>query len=172
VGQGRVTHPMWILAVTRRLAYAFVGLLAGDAVLLLYLLQNAIRIRTELIALHMGEPGKQISQTIDLFSLYARLSFVGWMFVGLPFALLVPAHFISRLPWPLRLLAGAALGPLALFLIFMLISDSSRTALVHGHMLPGLFTNTASLWPFSILVSTVAFVVYIALLRKEEVVAA
>jgi hypothetical protein len=37
-------------------------------------------------------------------------------------------------------------------------------------MVPGLFTNTASLWPFSILVSTVAFVVYIALLHKEKVV--
>jgi hypothetical protein len=160
----------WIVAATKRVAYAFVGLLAGDAILLLYLLQNAIRIRTELIALHMGEPGRQIPQTLELFALYARFSFVGWLFVGLPIALLLPAHSIRRLPWPLRPLVGAALGPLALFLIFVLVSDISRAALAHGHMLPGLFRGTASLWPFSILVSTVAFVVYIALLRKEEVV--
>jgi hypothetical protein len=38
-------------------------------------------------------------------------------------------------------------------------------------MIPGMFTGTASLWPLSILVSTVAFVVYVALLRKERVVA-
>jgi hypothetical protein len=161
---------MWILAVIKRLAYAFVGLLVGDAILLLYLLQNAIRIRAELIALHVGEPERQIPQTLEIFVLYARLSFGGWMFVGLPIAQLLPPRFIRRLPWPLRLLVGAVLGPLALFLIFVLVSDSSRTALAHGHMVPGLFTNTASLWPFSILVSTLAFVVYIALLHKEKVV--
>ncbi len=146
------THPA--VNPIKRLAYAFVGLLAGDAILLLFLLQNAIRIRADLLALHMGEPG---------------FSFVGWLFVGLPIALFLPARFIARLPWALRLFAGAALGPLALFLIFMLASDSSRAALAHGHILPGMFTNTASLWPFSILVSTVSFVLYAALLRKEKV---
>ena len=165
---------MWILVVgsVKRLAYAFLGLLAGDAILLLYLLQNAIRLRAHLLDLHIGEPARQIPQTIQLFAFYVRLSFIGWLLVGLPIALLFPPHFIRRLPWPLRLLVGATLGPLALFLIFVLINDSSRTAFVHGHMLPGLFTNTASLWPLSILVSTVAFVVYIALLRKEEIVPA
>jgi hypothetical protein len=155
----------------KRTAYAFVGLLAGDAILLLYLLQNAIRLRADLLALHMGEPGRQIPQALQIFVLYARISFVGWLFVGLPIALLLPAHFIRRLPWPLRLLVGAALGPLALFLVFALVSDSSRAALAHGHMIPGMFTGTASLWPLSILVSTIAFVVYVALLRNEKVVA-
>jgi hypothetical protein len=144
------------------MAYTFVGLLAGDAILLLYLLQNAIRVRSDFLAVHMGEPGRQIPQAIQIFVLYARISFVGWLIVGLPIALLLPAHFIRHLPWPIRLLVGAALGPLALFLIF--------AALAHGHMIPGMFTGTASLWPLSILVSTVAFVVYIALLRKEKVV--
>lgn len=35
-------------------------------------------------------------------------------------------------------------------------------------MIPGMFTGTASLWPLSILVSTVSFVVYVALVRKEK----
>jgi len=162
---------MWILAVgsMKRLAYAFVGLLAGDAILLLYLLQNAIRLRADLLAMHMGEPARQIPQALEIFNLYARLSFVGWLFVGLPIALLLPAHLIRRLQWPLRLLVGAALGPLALFLIFVLVSDTSRAALAHGHMIPGMFTGTASLWPLSILVSTVAFVVYIASLGSGEI---
>src|SRR5260370_3922053 len=145
---------MWILAVSsiKRLAYAFVGLLVGDTILLLYLLQNAIRLRADLLARHMGEPGRQIPQAI--FVLYARLSFVGWLLVGLPIALLLPAHFIRRLPWPLRLLVGAALGPLALFLVLALVSDSSRAAIAHGHMIPGMLTGTPSLWPLSVFVST------------------
>jgi hypothetical protein len=161
---------MRILAVSsiKRLAYAFVGLLAGDAILLLYLLQNAIRLRADLLALHMGEPGRQIPQAIQIFVLYARLSFVGWLFVGLPIALLLPAHFIRRSPWPLTVLLGAALGPLALVLILMLVPDASRSALAHGHMIPGMFTGTASLWPLSILVSTIAFAAYVALLHKEK----
>jgi hypothetical protein len=162
------THPA--VNPIKRLAYAFVGLLAGDSILLLYLLQNAIRLRANLLAIHMGEPGRVIPQAIQIFVLYGRLSFVGWLFVGLPIALLLPAHFIRRMPWPLRLLVGAALGPLALFLVITLVSDSSRVALEHGHMISGMFTGTASLWPLSILVSTVSFVLYVALLRKEKVV--
>jgi hypothetical protein len=165
---------MWILVVSsiKRLAYAFVGLVVGDAILLLYLLQNAIRLRADLLALHMGEPGRQIPQALQMFVLYAHVSFFGWLFVGLPVALFFSARSITRLPWPLRPLVGAALGPLALFLVFVLVSDASRTALAHGHMIPGMFTGTASLWPLSILVSTAAFLVYVALLRKEKVVAA
>src|ERR1700752_3839949 len=96
------THPA--VNPIKRLAYAFVGLLAGDAILFLYLLQNAIRYRADLLASHMGEPGRQIPQAIQIFVLYARLSFVGWLFVGLPIALLLPARFGRRLPWPLSLL--------------------------------------------------------------------
>jgi hypothetical protein len=127
----------------KRFAYTFIGLLAGDAIVLLYLLQNAIRYHAYLLAIHMGEPGLQIPQALQIFVLYA-LSFVGWLFVGLPIALLLPAHFIRRSPWPLTLLLGAALGPLALFLVLALVSDSSRAALAHGHMIPGLLTGTAS----------------------------
>jgi hypothetical protein len=161
---------MWFLVVSsiKRMGYAFVGLVAGDTILLLYLLQNAIRLRADLLASHMGEPGRQIPQALQMFELYAHVSFFGWLFVGLPLALFFSARSITRLPWPLSLLLGAALGPLALFLVIVLVSDVSRAALAHGHMLPGMFTGTASLWPLSILVSTTAFVVYVALLRKDK----
>jgi hypothetical protein len=164
---------MWILVVSsiKRMAYAFVGLVAGDTILLLYLLQNAVRLRADLLASHMGEPGRQIPQALQIFELYAYVSFFGWLFVGLPVALFFSARSITRLPWPLSLLLGAALGPLALFLAIVLLSDVSRAALAHGHMLPGMFTGTASVWPLSILVSTISFVVYVALLRKDKVVA-
>jgi hypothetical protein len=152
----------------KRLAYAFVGLLVGDAILLLYLLQNALRYRALLLAAHMGEPGRQIPQALQMFVLYAHVSFLGWLFVGLPVALFFSARSITRLPWALSLLLGAALGPLALCLVLALVSDSNRAALAHGHMIPGMFRGTALVWPLSILVSTVSFVVYVALVRKEK----
>jgi len=144
----------------KRLAYAFVGLLAGNAALFLFLLQNAIRLRADLLAMRMGEPGRQIPQAIELFIFYTPFSFVGWLFVGLPIALLFPGRSITRLPWPLRLLVGAVIGPLALLVIFVLLG--------HGHVSSTSFTGTSSLWAYSILVSTVAFVLYVALLPKEN----
>jgi hypothetical protein len=149
------------LNATRRVAYAFVGLLGGNSALLLFLLQNAMRLRSSLFGMHMGEPARQIPIALQLFVLYARLSFVGWLFVGFPIALLLPARSITGLWWPLRVLVGAALGPLALLVIFVLLG--------HGHVSSTSFTNTRVLWAYSILVSTVSFVLYIALLHKQRV---
>jgi hypothetical protein len=146
----------------KRLAYAFVGLVAGDAILLLYLLQNALRARAMLIAIHMGEPARQIPVALDLFVIYAMFSFVGWLFVGLPTALILPADFITRLSWPLALLLGAILGPFALAVIFLLHD--------HGHIyLSSSFAETASPYLLAALVSTVAFAVYRVLLSAERV---
>ena len=143
-----------------RVTYAFVGLLCGNVALLLFLLQNAIRLRTDLLAIHMGEPGRQIPLALEMWAFYAPFSFVGWLFVGVPFALIFPARSIKGVPWTLRVFFGAALGPLALFLIFALLS--------HGHIHfsnYGTFTGTGWLWAFSSLVSTVSFVLYMGLLR-------
>ena len=76
-----------------RVACAFVGLLAGNVALLLFLLQNAVRIRADLLAMHMGEPGRQIPLALEMWALYAPFSFVGWLFVGVPIALLFPAIY-------------------------------------------------------------------------------
>lgn len=146
----------------KRLIYAFVGLLAGDAILLLFLLQNALRSRAVLLAAHMGQPGLQVSLAFQMFVIYMISSFLGWLFVGLPIALFLPAHSIVRLAWPLKLLIGVALGPLALFIIFFLLG--------HGRIsFPASFTGTSVLWVYAILVSTVSFAVYAALLRREAV---
>ena len=145
----------------RRLAYAFIGLLVGDTALFLFLLQNAFRVRADLLALHMGEPARQIPDVLELFLFYAPFSFAGWLLVGLPIAIFFPARSITRLPWGLALLVGAALGPLALLIIFMLLA--------HGHLeFPRTFKGTGSLWTFSILVSTVSFGLYVALLKGKS----
>lgn len=126
----------------KRPAYALVGLLAGDAALLLFLLQNALRIRADLLVLHMGEPARQIPGALQLFVLYARLSFVGWLLVGLPIALFFPAPFVTSLWWPLRVFVGAALGPLALLAILALL-DRGHIGFpgIQGHELAVDFLN-------------------------------
>jgi hypothetical protein len=144
----------------KRLAYAGIGLLAGDAVLLLYLLYGAILLDARSLALHMGAPGRLILLTLEVFVVYALFSFAGWLFVGVPTALFFPARSITRLPWLLTLLVGATLGPLALAAVLIVLA--------HGHLdvlYPS--TGTYGLWVYSIVVSTVAFGVYVALLRKE-----
>jgi len=69
-----------------RVTYAFVGLLCGNVALLLFLLQNAIRLRANLLAIHMGEPGRQIPLALEMWAFYAPFSFAGWLFVGVPIA--------------------------------------------------------------------------------------
>jgi hypothetical protein len=73
--------------------YAFVGLLAGDAILLLFFPQNAIRSRADLLASHMGDPARQIPLALQMFAIYASFSFVGWLFVGASYGTVVPGAF-------------------------------------------------------------------------------
>ena len=152
-------HPM------RRVAFAFVGLLAGGAVLFLYFLGNAFRARSVALAAHVGEPASLIPTAIEIFVIYAVISFVGWLLVGLPVALFVRPHSFVRLSWPLRVLIGAVPGPLALFTTLLLLS--------RGHVSFRILTTEFGLWAYSlsILISIVAFVVYVALLGKERAAA-
>jgi hypothetical protein len=128
----------------RRILFAAIGLLAGDAALLLIL-----------------SPSFVIASGV--FWVYVIVSAVGWTLIGLPFALLVPARVVSHLPWPLRILAGVVLGPLALLLMVVLLLAKQ------GRLREFSLAHSESLWPMSILVSTVAFLVYAALLRRREV---
>jgi hypothetical protein len=142
------------ISPAKRLAYALVGLLAGDLMLFFFLLQHALH-----ATLLAGEPAHLISDAVQMFILYAIFSFVGWLFVGMPTALLFPASSITRLSWPLALLVGLVLGLPALFVIFALLGSS--------HIYFYNFAEVGTLLAYSILVSTVSFVVYLALLRKE-----
>jgi hypothetical protein len=143
----------------KRIAYSLIGLVGGNAVLLLYLLQNAIRVRASLLALGMGAPANQIPLALEMSFIYGVCSFVGWLFVGLPIVRFAPTRSIADLSWPVRLLLGAALGPMALLVIFILLS--------RGHLSSNSFTNTGSLWLYSILVSDVSLVLYTALLSRS-----
>jgi hypothetical protein len=131
-----------------------VGLLAGDLILLFFLLQRALH-----ATLLAGESAGTIADTVQTFILYAIFSFVGWMFVGLPGTLLFPTGSITRLSRPRALILGAIPGPIALLVIFALLSRS------HIYFLS--LAEISTLFAYTILVSTVSFMVYLALLRKD-----
>jgi hypothetical protein len=141
---------------TRRLAYALVGLLAGDSALLLYMLLNAFWARATLLAAHAGEPYAQAPEAIQLFTLYAPFSLVGWLLIGVPIVLLLPVRSVIRWPWPFVITLGGFLGPPAMLIILRMLGG--------GRIV---FAGTGPLFIFSILVSTVSFAVYVALLRKQ-----
>jgi hypothetical protein len=144
----------------QRLTYAFVGLLSGDAALVLYTLVNAFLVRATHLATHVGEPERVVSVALQVVTLYVVCSLVGFLVVGIPVALLLPARFVARWPWLVTIAVGALLGPPALFAILVVLGGGS----VH---LSSSFRETALLFAFSILVSTVSFGVYVALLRKQ-----
>ena len=100
------------------------------------------------------ERGQAALSTADeIFSL------TGGVLVGLPIALAFPARVLSRFAWPLYLIIGATLGPLALLLIFVVMFG------LQGQLRAFSLAHTETFWPLAILVSTVSFAVYTALLR-------
>jgi hypothetical protein len=131
--------PAQIIRPFERLVLAVIALLVGIAALW--------------VVLFPGASG--------LFPLYAGFSIFGWALVGGPFVLAFPAPLLCRLPWPLYPLMGALLGPLALLLIFVLLFA------FQGRVSGFTLDHTETLWPFSIVVSTVSFLVYVVLLRRR-----
>jgi hypothetical protein len=147
----------------RRLFFASVALLAGNSALLLFLLQNGLRQRSALLKARMGEPQVLLAQMWEIFLLYAMFSLFGWVLVGLPIALAFPPRLLRRVAWPVHVVIGAAIGPLALLLIFVVLFA------FQGSLGEFSLAHTETLWPLSILVSTVSFLVYTALLRRRVV---
>jgi hypothetical protein len=146
---------------SRRLLFAAIGLLAGNAALLIYWtigpLIGALWGRVALLNAYRALP-----DTLGIFVIYAIFSILGWALVGLPIVLAFPARLLLRAPWPLCVLIGAVLGPLALLSIFVVIFA------MQGRLSAFSLAHTEALWQFSVLVSTVSFLVYVALLRRRS----
>ena len=111
------------ISPAKRLLYALVGLLAGDLILLFFLLQHALH-----ATILAGEPPSTLPDAVETFILYAIFSFVGWMLLGLPATLLFPARSISRLSWPRALIVSGISGPITLL-------DDLRAAQSKSHLL-------------------------------------
>lgn len=140
-----------------RVGYSFLGLLAGDAALLVLVVFNALR--TSLLQ-HGRLMGLLLQMSLEWFSLVAIVSIAGWMMVGVPAVLILSANRIVKTArWQL-LLAGALLGPLALMIVFLLLS--------RGKVSSEIFTNTGLFWICASIISTIAFGVHCALVRRSE----
>ena len=98
---------------------------------------------------------------MGIFLWYAMFSVVGWFLLGVPIAVAFPVRLLLRLAWPVRLLVGAAIGPLALLIIFVALFATQ------GRLGEFSLAHTDGLWFFSSLVSTVSFVVYTALVLRQ-----
>jgi len=121
------------------------------------MLLDAFVVRAQLLAAHMGDPYGQIPVAIQIFTLYAPFSLVGWLIVGAPVVLLLPVRSITRWPWLLVVTLGACLGPPAMVVILLVL----------GYGVHPLRRDGLPFFIFSILVSTVSFTVYVALLRNQ-----
>jgi hypothetical protein len=142
----------------RRIGYTFLGLLAGNASLLLWSLGNALRIREEMLRLHRGSPNDQISVALQLSLVYFVFSIGGWMLAGIPLALAIPARVIARMSgW--TFLLGAVSGPISLFMVFSLIPN--------GHFNWERWRGGMLFWIYAALIATVASAVYHVLLRRR-----
>lgn len=143
-----------------RVACSLVALTAGNAALLLGMMLEAARARGLLLEDHMGEPDRALPQAWEIFVVFAVASVAGWAVVGLPLTLAVPARVPVRLGWLPALLIGAALGPLALLLLF------AATFAFQGQLTRFSLAHTETFWPLAGLVSSVSFLVYRALLAR------
>ena len=137
-----------------RVGYSFFGLLAGDAVLLILALLNALQIS---LLLH-GQLKAQFLTAVGWFIPIAIVSIVGWMMIGVPAVLIISTGRILKTAWWLILLVGALLGPLALLIIFLLLSRGMPSGET--------FTHTGFLWTCASLISTVAFGIHCAMVRQ------
>jgi hypothetical protein len=145
----------------QRLFFAAIGLAAGNATLLAFLVYNALRVRAALLNAHMGEPNLALPQAWGMFVMYGMFSVAGWILVGVPIALAFPARLLSQLEWPLLLLIGVTLGPLALLLIFVVFFA------LQGRLTAFSLAHTETLWPLAVAISAISFLVYAALLRRS-----
>ncbi len=123
-----------------RLLFAFAALLAGEAALPLLSPLHPQLLRMGMIA-----------------------AAIGWAFIGLPIVLPLGSRTVARLPWPVVLITGACLGPLALLVMFL------TAALLQGQNIAAFsLSPTGTLWPAAIAVSTISVVVYSALMRRSS----
>ena len=137
-----------------RIGYSFFGLLAGNAVLLIFALVNALHVS---LLLH-GQVKAQCLTALGFFIPIAITSVAGWLIVGVPAVLVLsPRRILQSPPWPL-LFFGALLGPAALFAIFLVLSP--------GMPKQETFAHTGFLWVSASLISCVAFAVHCALMRR------
>jgi hypothetical protein len=148
------------LGFERKIGYSFLGLLAGNAVVLAGLLFIAFFRDYPFLAKLRHPFYLNPKQALFTFLWFAIFSVVGWVIVGIPAVLLMPANLVSRLHWLLAVPIGAVLGVFALYL-----------ELDRGHLPTDALRDPTMYWQIVVCVSAaalnsgVAFAVYCTLLQ-------
>lgn len=148
-----------------RVGYAFLGLLIGNAAILVYFFS------TWLPALIHPPNGWRVAAfavllgTLGLMSLYGTFSFIGWLLVGLPVVLLLPPRIIARLSWIAILAIAALLGPLAFLPIFLFLFPGQFTRIFT--LSPSGQDSPAQYWMIACVASVAGFTAYCWLVRRR-----
>ena len=158
--------PVRVVGWGRRIAYAFVGLLAGNAAIAGYFLIWNLWGLVRFHSFPSERPARDILIGVaagygGLILMYGTFSLIGWIVVGLPAVLLLPLRFPNRLPWLVILLIAAAIGVAAYFPIFLLFSG--------GHPTLDLLRREGPYWLLALLASTIGFPTYCWLIRRRTV---
>lgn len=132
----------------RKIAYSFLGLIVGDAVMLL--------VYSLVTQAWQQAPGQMPVHPLNVFPLYITCSLFAWVAVGLPAVLLANTDFAAGLKWYSTVLSGIVLALAALVILFI----------IYGHLpslgLGGFFYC----WGYAALVSCIACLIYVAMIRR------
>lgn len=137
-----------------------IGLVAGDAALLIVPLYNAVRLRTVLLTIHRRSQSRLAKFQGDFPDL--RNLFCHW----LDFCRRSNCHCIAGAPAFTSALAGLHVHRCN-FGTARIDDNLTRTFRVSGPAQRFSLAHTEGLWPFSVIVSTVSFLIYTALLRRR-----
>ena len=153
--------PTEVVGRAVRIRYSFLGFACGELTLFVYMLLNALQVRHVLLADHMGEPYQAIPGAIDGFVLLLMFGIFGWLIVGVPIATLVPGRLICRMHLFTAIIVGAGIGPIAVIAIsLMLLARQGQQVRLLDFGFLSWYEITSSI------VTTVAFLAYVLLLRR------
>ena len=160
---GTYAVPVRPIGWARRIVYAFIGLLAGNAAIVGYSLITSLWAPVRLHPFPSQPPVTHILiGYVGLILLYGPFLFLGWLVVGLPTVLLLPVRILNRLPWFAIPLIAAGMGLAAFLPIYLLFIGGHLTS----DALP--FRRSGTYWFLALLASTAGFPTYCWLIRRRS----
>ena len=156
----------------RKIGYSFVGLMAGNGVNLILLLLIALLTKLDVFAQIQQFWNLDIRTALLLFMVFGMFSMLGWAVVGLPVMLALRTEVAADFHWITSALVGAALGILAMLLLFTALYQGRIDQIVHPSN-PQEIRTFAGFFSDAALIAAVTFAVYCsqvkaALLRRSK----
>lgn len=157
--------PQFRLGFERKIGYSFLGLAAGNLVVL-----AAVSI-CEAIGLNSLVPAgplrERLLRALALAFYFGSVSLVSWAIIGLPVVLALSANLISRLHWSLASLIGSILGAIPFALLFVAMSGGWQQLLATLRN-PQVLRVYLLFLAVAVIIGGVAFSVYCLLVRRAS----